>query len=191
MGASLTSALSPLPYAQTSTTSSSLEAFRWAGIITMLQHLGVVRLLQVTLLSLICLASIAYSVRPADFKKCNDSSFCRRIRRLSKYVEAESTPSHPFKSPYYIASGSSAFEDSDSTLTASIKSALHPEIDFELKVHFYQDGTSRLKMDQVGHRYGGWKRYDGAASWAFDKLPVPAAKESLQVDIGEHETVVQ
>lgn len=142
-------------------------------------------------LALICFATIAYSVRPADFKKCADSSFCRRIRRLSSYAEGQSSSKDPFKSPYYIASGSSSFDTSDSSLTASIKSALHPEVDFELKAHFYEDGTSRIMMDQTGHRFGGWKRYDGAASWAIDQQPIPAASGSVRVEQTQHETVVR
>lgn len=152
---------------------------------------SVLRSLPLALLALACVASLVLAVRPADFKKCADSSFCRRTRRLSRYVESQSTPAHAFQSPYYIASSSTAFDKADSTLTASVKSALHPQVEFELKVHFYHDGTSRVLMDQTGQRYKDWKRYDGAASWAIDEQPIPAAAESVKVQMGEHETKVQ
>lgn len=134
------------------------------------------------------LAATVHAVRPADFKKCEDSSFCRRIRRLSGFVETQSAP---FKSPYYIVSSSPTFDEKQAVLTTSVKSALHPQIDFELKVHFYQDGTSRILMDQIGVRHGGWKRYDGAASWAIDQQPTPAPSGSVKVQQGEKETKIQ
>lgn len=147
--------------------------------------------LRLALIALACLVSLSYSVRPGDFKKCEDSSFCRRIRRLSTFVESESSTSQAFKSPYYIATGSIIVNKKDSTFTASVKSALHPQIDFELKVLFYNDGTSRIKMDQVGERYGKWKRFDGAASWAIDQQPIPADSDTIQFEQNEKETKVQ
>ena len=150
-----------------------------------------VRCLHFGLIALAFFASIAYAVRPGDFKKCEDSSFCRRTRRLSSYVEAESTQSQPFKSPYYILPGSTSFDEKEATLTASVKSALHPEIDFALQILFYNDGTSRLKLDQTGQRHGGWKRLDGAASWAIDEQPILAPVGEVKVEQSEKETKVK
>lgn len=142
-------------------------------------------------IALFCFAAFTYAVRPGDFKKCEDSSFCRRIRRLSSYVEAESTSAQPFRSPYYITPGSISFNEKEATLTASVKSALHPEIDFELQVLFYHDGTSRLKLDQTGQRHGGWKRFDGAASWAIDEQPIPSPVGEVDVQQSAKETKVK
>lgn len=46
-------------------------------------------------------------------------------------------------------------------------------------------------MDQVGERYGGWKRFDGAASWAIDQQPIPADPETIKFEQNEQETRVQ
>lgn len=137
----------------------------------------------------------ANAVREGDFKKCKDSSFCRRIRRLSSYVEApESTlgsadADSKFQSPYSIV-GTPVFDDSLAQLKASVGSALHPQIKFGLQVLFYKDGTSRVMMDEEGQRYGGWKRYDEAAKWAVDQQPEPAEQGTVNVQSNEKETVV-
>lgn len=129
------------------------------------------------------------AVRPNDFKKCKDSSFCRRIRRLSSYVEDRSAESAGhFESPYYISS--SSFDSKASVLSTRVKSALHPHVDFSLDVLFYDDGTSRLKMDESAPRYGNWKRYDEAAAWAIDQQPTPASEASVQVKIEKDQTHV-
>jgi alpha 1,3-glucosidase len=155
------------------------------------KQMSMLRCLQLGLLAAVCLLSIVSAVRQGDFKKCENSSFCRRIRRLSSYVESESTTSKPFKSPYYISPKSTSFNEKEATLTALVKSVLHPEIDFELQVLFYNDGTSRLKLDQIGQRHGGWKRFDGAASWAIDEQPVPAPTGEVVVEQTDKETKVK
>ena len=66
-------------------------------------------------------------------------------------------------------------------MTLPVKSALHPEIDFEVRFVFHQDGTARFLMDQIGQRYGGWKRYNEAASWAYQKELLPASDDSVKV----------
>lgn len=171
-------------------------------------------LLPWTTLALLCAAMLiavlpqpAAAVRPGDFKKCKDSSFCRRIRRLSSYVEAPDAAIHAserdaastgaaagagdFVSPYYITPASTSFDAKRSLLTASVKSALHPHIDFALEVLLYNDGTSRIRMDEAGPRYGGWKRYNEAAKWAIDQQPVLAEAGTIDVHTTEQETVVK
>ena len=115
------------------------------------------------------------AVRPNDFKKCKDSSFCRRFRRQSSYVETwEQQNKSAFKSPYSLPSPAisrPAFDQGKAQLSTPIRSALYPDIDFQLWFTFFRDGTARVQMDQVGERYGGWKRYDEAQVWGIDQLP--------------------
>lgn len=124
-------------------------------------------LLPVLLFLSIAIVEQTVAVRPKDFKKCGDSSFCRRIRRLSTYAESHGPQ---FSSPYRI-NGLPTFDQSKPSLKAQVKSALHPEVDFELEVRFHNDGTARVRMDEVGKRYGDWKRYDEAEKWGIDKQP--------------------
>lgn len=119
----------------------------------------------------------ALAVRHHDFKKCKDSSFCRRIRRQSNYVETwQQNNSQPFTSPYSIPKGYEPKLDATSgKLTLPLQSALHPEITFSLALSFFRDGTTRVEGDQSGKTYNGWKRYDQAAMWAVDRMPELAA----------------
>ncbi|PWN38233.1 uncharacterized protein FA14DRAFT_24232 [Meira miltonrushii] len=143
--------------------------------------------LPLVILALVVLfnAQPAKMVRPNDFKKCGDSSFCRRLRRLSSYSEEQTRNNHgsPFESPYFIASKSTKYDSNTATLKATVKSALHSALQFDLQVLFYNDGTSRVKLDQGGQKHGGWKRYDEAAAWAIDQQPIPA--EAGQVNVQE------
>lgn len=127
-------------------------------------------------LLLVLLSSEAVlAVRVHDFKRCHDSSFCRRLRRLSSYAASTTD----FESPYTFQKPT--FDASSATLTAGIRSALYPEIDFQLQFIFHQDGTARAKMDQVGETYKGWKRYDEAAKWAYERRPILAKPGSVIV----------
>lgn len=132
-------------------------------------------LLPALLLFVITSPTPALAVRAHDFKKCSDSSFCRRLRRLSSYA-ANTTG---FQSPYSVQR--THFDTASSTLTAPIKSALHPGVDFEAQIVFHADGTARVKMDQVGDRYKGWKRYDEAQKYAYETQPQLAPKGSVTV----------
>ncbi|PWN54028.1 alpha-glucosidase II precursor [Violaceomyces palustris] len=138
------------------------------------------------LLSIWSLSSLApaSAVRYHDFKKCKDSSLCTRFRRLSDYVESN----HPFRSPYSITQPpatqtpppSPSFDPLTSTLTYQVHSALHPTVQFQLNITAFQDGTSRIRMDQVGDTYKGWKRYDEAAKWGIEKLPELASQVQVE-----------
>lgn len=136
----------------------------------------------VAALSVLLLSAMpAVAVREGDFKKCADSSFCRRIRRLSSL-----DPAPP--SPYSIAIPS--FNAASSVLTTPVTSALYPDVQFELQIRFHKDGTARLKMDQVGQTLGGFKRYAEAEQYAIDSQPVPAEEGSVTVKQTEDETRV-
>ncbi|PWZ00009.1 putative alpha-glucosidase II precursor [Testicularia cyperi] len=135
------------------------------------------------------------AVRPNDFKKCKDSSFCRRIRRQSSYVEEwEQSNSKPFVSPYFVPPHAPSFDHARARLVLPLESALHPHVQFELAFTFFQDGTARVQADQVGQRYKNWKRYDQASVWAIDQMPALASSpqdtilssddRGVQVDFG-------
>ncbi|KAJ1019567.1 hypothetical protein NDA18_006045 [Ustilago nuda] len=141
------------------------------------------------------LADQAQAVQEKDFKKCRDSSFCRRIRRQSDYVEQwQQDHKTPFTSPYYIPSHTPNFVHTNASISLPLASALHPDIEFELYLTFFKDGTARVRADQVGQRYGGWKRYDEASKWAIEQLPdlasapsdtkIETHNDGFQVDFG-------
>lgn len=135
-----------------------------------------------------CLAIVltaVSAVRPNDFKKCSDSSLCRRLRRLSSYVGNTTA----FKSPYSLQTPT--FDAAASVLTAPVRSALYPEVDFEMQFHFHKDGTARVKMDQKGETYKGWKRYDEAAKWAYERPLALAEKGSVKITEGNGVTQVR
>ncbi|TKY88728.1 hypothetical protein EX895_002359 [Sporisorium graminicola] len=124
-------------------------------------------------------AQQAQAVREHDFKKCKDSSFCRRIRRQSDYVEQwQQDHNEPFVSPYFVPAQAPKFVHSNASINLPLSSALHPDIQFELSLTFYKDGTARVRADQVGERYGGWKRYDEASKWAIEQIPELASAPS-------------
>lgn len=140
-------------------------------------------------------AQRAVAVREHDFKKCRDSSFCRRIRRQSDYVEQwQQDHNQPFTSPYFVPEHTPTFVHANASINLPLSSVLHPDIQFELSLTFFKDGTARVRADQVGDRYGGWKRYDEAAIWAIEQLPELASdpsdtriqtnKHGFQLDFG-------
>jgi len=136
------------------------------------------------------------SVRNGDFKQCKDSSFCRRTRRLSHYVEEKTTPDNQFQSPYSIPSDSSAnpsFHAENSTLVYPLTSALHPHVQFQLQFIFHDDGTSRVKLDEIGQKHSGWKRYDEAQMWGIENQPKTEEQGKVDWNFHQHkgQTVVR
>lgn len=116
-------------------------------------------------LALVLLAADALAVKKGDFKTCNQSGFCKRGRALSSRAkEAAST----WKSPYSIDASSVAISGHKSSFTAAVTSSLYPDIKFELDVRAHDDGTFRIRMDEVD---GLRKRYDETAKWALIKEP--------------------
>ena len=142
-------------------------------------------LFSLMLLSPFCLLPLllptANAVRHHEFKRCDQSSFCRRLRRLNDHTSQYTN----FPSPYSVLSSEDlSFQASSSTLKAAIKNALHPDIQFELSVKIHEDGTARVQMDQVGKTYKGWKRYNEAELWSFESYPVSAGSSSVAFSKG-------
>jgi alpha 1,3-glucosidase len=117
------------------------------------------------LLLLISLPFIS-AVKEHDFKKCNQSGFCRRGRALAS--RAEEAGPKKWKSPYTLDSSTVSYSNNKSILKARVKSSLYPDIKFELEVRIHKDGVVRIRMDEVG---GLKQRYNEAASWALIKEP--------------------
>jgi alpha 1,3-glucosidase len=115
-------------------------------------------------LSLVLLAAEALAVKRSDFKTCDQSGFCKRGRALASRAKDAST----WKSPYSIDPSSVAISAQKSAFTASVTSSIYPEIKFELDVRAHDDGTFRIRMDEVD---GLRKRYDETAKWALIKEP--------------------
>jgi len=125
------------------------------------------------------------AVKEHDFKKCNDSAFCRRGRALADRAAENVKSGEKWKSPYSLDASTIAFEDGGSRFTGRVKSSLYPEIKFELDVRVHEDGVVRVRMDE---REGLRKRYDEAASWAL--LKEPLLSSSSKWSVGKREVKV-
>lgn len=68
----------------------------------------------------------------------------------------------------------------EATFSAAVKSAIYPDIKFELDVRVHQDGVVRVRMDEV---QGLRKRYDEAASWAL--ISEPSISRDVQWTVGK------
>ncbi|KAF9784102.1 alpha-glucosidase [Thelephora terrestris] len=118
------------------------------------------------------------AVKEQDFKKCHESSFCRRGRALADRATEHVKSGEKWKSPYSLDASTIVLEDGGSRFTGRVRSSLYPEIKFELDVRVHEDGVVRVRMDE---KEGLRKRYDEAASWALLKEPVlsPSSKWSV------------
>jgi alpha 1,3-glucosidase len=118
------------------------------------------------------------AVKEQDFKKCNESAFCRRGRALADRAAEYVKSGEKWKSPYSLDASTIVLEDGGSRFTGRVRSSLYPEIKFELDVRVHEDGVVRVRMDE---KEGLRKRYDEAASWALLKEPVlsPSSKWSV------------
>lgn len=133
-----------------------------------------------------CAGAAVLAVRPGDFKKCHDVSFCRRFRRIADHVETTGVAS-----PYSV--GTHRVEDAaqDARMRWPVHSALHPDIQFELTMSFFADGNARVQMDEVGERYQGWKRYDETPVWTVVEMPAPATDIAAEYTSDTHTTTVR
>ncbi|WFD32589.1 glucan 1,3-alpha-glucosidase [Malassezia sp. CBS 17886] len=131
------------------------------------------------------------AVRPGDFKRCEDSSVCRRFRGIAGSVEGAP---QPFSSPYSVPVapvGDAGISFSDARLEFPVRSALHPDTEFTMWATFFADGAARVQMDQSGDTYKGWRRYDAAAQWAVVHMPARAQHADVSWDAARRETTVR
>ena len=125
------------------------------------------------------------AVKEQDFKKCNESAFCRRGRALGDRAVEYAKSGEKWKSPYSLDASTIALEDGGSRFTGRVRSSLYPEIKFELDVRVHEDGVVQVRMDE---REGLRKRYDEAASWALFNEPVLSS--SSKWNVGKKEITV-
>ena len=135
------------------------------------------------------------AVKEQDFKKCDESAFCRRGRALGDRAAEYAKSGEKWKSPYSLDASTIALEDGGSRFTGRVRSSLYPEIKFELDVRVHEDGVVRVRMDE---KEGLRKRYDEAASWALLKEPVLSSsskwsvgKKDVKVVYGEKKDQVE
>jgi len=142
---------------------------------------------------LVLLASFpgpALAIRQHDFKQCKDSSFCRRLRRLSSYA-ADHAPSGKKRSsisPYMLDWFN--YSDRDARLTMPLRSELHPDVKFEMNIQLHLDGSARVTVDEKS-AYNNLTRYNEAPKWAFDKVPQPAPQGTVSVNDGYESTFIE
>lgn len=118
-------------------------------------------------------AVLVAAVKPGEFKKCSDSSFCRRFRRRAEYTEGHKR----FPSPYSLGAYSLEQVSADhAEFRAPVYSALH-NVSFELAVNLFDDGNARVRLDEAGPRFGDRQRYDEAHVWGVDAMP-PASRSA-------------
>ena len=117
----------------------------------------------------------ALAVKPEDFKTCSQSSFCRRLRGISRrYNESPTT----FTSPYSVAD---PLNNGDGSWKWAVSSSLYPDIHFELQVDVLAegDGIVRVRMDELDSSTH-WRRYNETAKWALlDAAPPLSSAASI------------
>ncbi|KAH7098279.1 alpha-glucosidase [Auriculariales sp. MPI-PUGE-AT-0066] len=136
--------------------------------------------------SLLLAAHSAHALKEHDFKKCDQSAFCRRGRALAdRAVNASST----WQSPYSIDPNS--IKISQASVSALVKTSLHPGVTFSFEAIIHEDGVARVRMDEHN---GLRKRYDETAGWVLIKDPVVSTtvewvkgKKDLHASYGDNQ----
>ncbi|KDN37171.1 hypothetical protein RSAG8_10303, partial [Rhizoctonia solani AG-8 WAC10335] len=134
--------------------------------------------LSTQLILLAALAEVAFGVKHHDFKSCSQSGFCRRGRAIAKRAEDAGAN---WASPYTIDTTNLRISPDRSKITMPVNSSIHPDVKFQLSVVVHEDGTARVRMDEVG---GLKKRYEGAADWALASTPETRGVDWKPVDGG-------
>ena len=124
----------------------------------------------------VCVGALVSAVRPGDFKGCQDSSVCRRFRHMAEHVDKVADAG--YESPYALRPEVQKPHIDGNVVTLPVRSALYPNVSFEMRISLFADGNARVQMDEVSATYGGWKHYDQASMWAVKQMP-PAAKSPI------------
>lgn len=137
------------------------------------------------------LLPLAVAVKTEDFKRCEQASFCRRLRSLAPRQAA--APSGGWASPYAITSHGSLVntgesEDEPPSIVFPVRSTLlaEGEAKFELTIDLIGDGIARVRLDEVG---GLRKRYDEASRWVLVDGAL-RQRTSFDLNTDEHTTNV-
>ncbi|KAL5638373.1 hypothetical protein ACGC1H_005151 [Rhizoctonia solani] len=134
--------------------------------------------LSTQLILLATLTEVALGVKHHDFKSCSQSGFCRRGRAIAQRAQDAGAN---WASPYTIDTTNLRISPDRSKITMPVKSSIHPDVKFQLSVVVHEDGTARVRMDEVD---GLKKRYDGAADWALISTPETRGVDWKPVDGG-------
>ncbi|KAF5022303.1 hypothetical protein F66182_5653 [Fusarium sp. NRRL 66182] len=160
------------------------SSFRWTALLLLLG-------------TLVCLLQPAAAVKEKDFKKCNQSGFCKRNRA---FADNAATEGSNWKSPYEISADSASFENGK--LQATIVKTINANGDtvrLPLTVSFLKSGTARVTMDEEKRRNKDVvlrdnspvrkERYNEADDWVLtgglnlDKEAQLAFQDKTQVNI--------
>ncbi|RXK42031.1 alpha 1,3-glucosidase [Tremella mesenterica] len=105
------------------------------------------------------------SVKQEDFKLCSQSSFCRRLRSIG--AKQATSPAH-FRSPYAVGKAIQISDSPEASWAWPLKSALYPEISFELRIDVLEGDVVRIRADEVRSKTP-FRRYNESAKWALLK----------------------
>lgn len=134
-----------------------------------------------SLLTILILAAwicVVAGVKQQDFKQCNQSGFCRRLRSLPD----RKSQATKWQSPYILESSASVAEGDAARYTWSLKNQLAPpDVSFGLEVDILADGLVRLRIDEVG---GIYQRYNQTASYILIEEPKLMASSNVKVTSG-------
>ncbi|KAF7551461.1 hypothetical protein G7Z17_g4963 [Cylindrodendrum hubeiense] len=96
--------------------------------------------------ALVCLLQPAAAVKENDFKKCNQSGFCKRNRA---YADNAASQSSNWNSPYEVLADSASLNDGQ--LHATIIKTINSNgetVRLPLTISFLQSGTARVTVDE-------------------------------------------
>ncbi|SCO82293.1 related to glucosidase II, alpha subunit [Fusarium oxysporum] len=164
--------------------SNTASSFRWTALLLLLG-------------TLTCLFQSAIAVKDKDFKKCDQSGFCKRNRAYADNAVAQGSN---WKAPYEISADSTVFEDGklQAVVVKTINS--HGEtVRLPLTISFLKSGAARVTMDEEKRRNKDVvlrddspvrkERYDEADNWVLvggldlDKEAQLAFQDKSQINI--------
>ncbi|KAH7192012.1 glycosyl hydrolases family 31-domain-containing protein [Fusarium flagelliforme] len=177
--------------------SNMASSFRWTTLLLLIGTLA-------------CLLQSAVAVKENDFKKCNQSGFCKRNRA---YADTALAQGSNWKTPYEITADSVTFENGK--LEAMVVKTINANGDtvrLPLTISFLMSGSARVTMDEEKRRNKDVvlrddspvrkERYNEADQWVLvagldlDKDAQLAHQDKTQVNIkfgleGNHEAVIK
>ncbi|CEF87825.1 hypothetical protein SNK03_012001 [Fusarium graminearum] len=164
--------------------SNMASSFRWTALLLLL---GIMT----------CLIQLAGAVKENDFKKCNQSGFCKRNRAYADDAVAKGSS---WKAPYEILADSTSFEDGK--LEAMVVKTINANGDtvrLPLTISFLKSGAARVTMDEEKRRNKDVvlrddspvrkERYNEADKWVLvagldlDKEAQLAHQDKTQINI--------
>ncbi|KAM5344995.1 hypothetical protein ACJ41O_010857 [Fusarium nematophilum] len=159
-------------------------SFRWTALLLLLG-------------TLVCLIQPAAAVKEKDFKRCNQSGFCKRNRA---YADNAASQGSNWKSPYEVLADSTSFEDGK--LQAIVVKTINSQgetVRLPLTISFLKSGAARVTMDEEKRRNKEIvlrdnsivrkERYNEADDWVLvggldlDKDAKVASQDKTQINV--------